>query len=121
MSIALVQDAAQKYLSVTVSGKLQTADYARLVPQVERLIRSHGKLHILLILYDFHGWTAGAMWEDIKFDARHFSDIAKLAVVGEAKWEKGMAAFCKPFTAAKVRYFSQEEIAAAQAWVEQPA
>jgi hypothetical protein len=42
------------------------------------------------------------LWEDIKFDVKHFNDIERLAITGENKWEKGMAAFCKPFTTAKV-------------------
>jgi len=27
----------------------------------------------------FHGWDAGALWEDIKFDIKHFGDIERLA------------------------------------------
>jgi hypothetical protein len=48
-------------------------------------------LRILFIMDDFHGWTAGAMWEDTKFDLKHWKDIERLAIVGETKWEKGMA------------------------------
>ena len=40
---------------------------------------------------DFHGWDAGALWEDIKFDLKHFSDIERVAMVGEKKWQKGMS------------------------------
>ncbi len=36
------------------------------------------------------------MWEDIKFDMKHFADIERLAIVGESKWEKGMAVFRRP-------------------------
>ena len=68
---------------------------------------------------DFHGWTAGALWEDIKFDVRHFRDIERLALVGEKKWEKGMAVFCKPFTTAKVRYFERAKADEARAWLQE--
>ena len=62
-------------------------------------------------------WTAGALWQDIKFDARHFSDIERMAIVGETKWQQGMAVFCKPFTAARIRYFDRPAIEEARGWL----
>jgi hypothetical protein len=72
---------------------------------------------MLVEMSDFHGWTAGALWEDIKFDAKHFKDIERLALVGHSKWEAGMAAFCKPFTTASVRYFDEQKAGDAKTWV----
>jgi hypothetical protein len=108
-----------KILSVKLSGKLSKEDYEKFVPEVESLIKSQGKIRILLQMHDFHGWTVGALWEDIKFDMKHFKDIEKLAMVGDRKWEAGMAAFCKPFTSATVRYFDESEIDAARKWIEE--
>jgi hypothetical protein len=85
---------------------------------MEERLKQHGKLRILFVMHDFHGWDAGALWEDVKFDLRHFRDIERLAVVGEAGWEKGMAAFCRPFTTASIRYFDQSEIDKAREWVQ---
>jgi hypothetical protein len=58
-----------------------------------------------------------ALWEDIKFDVKHFADIERLALVGESKWEAGMAVFCKPFTTAKIKYFDESKAAEAQEWI----
>ena len=49
----------------------------------------NGRLLMLVELHDFHGWTGSALSEDIKFDAKHFNDIERLAITGENKWEKG--------------------------------
>jgi hypothetical protein len=38
-------------------------------------------------------------------------------VVGEKKWEQGMATFCKPFTKAKIRYFDIAQIEDARQWI----
>jgi SpoIIAA-like len=84
---------------------------------VERLVKAHGKIRMLVEMHDFHGWTVGALWEDIKFDVKHFSDIERVAMVGESKWQHGMAVFCKPFTAAEVRYFDRSEIEQARMWL----
>ncbi len=117
MSIEIHHEPDKKVLTVTLTGKLEKEDYANFEPMVEEIIRRDGKVSLLLTLHDFHGWTAGALWEDVKFDAKHFRDFEKLAVVGETKWEKGMAAFCKPFTTASIRYFPVEETAAARQWI----
>ncbi len=117
MSIELREEQVGKVLDVRVSGKLSKADYQQFVPEVERLIKAHGKLRILLEMHDFHGWEAGALWEDIKFDAKHFNDIERLAMVGETKWESMMSQFCKPFTTAKIRYFDQTKADEARSWL----
>ena len=38
-------------------------------------------------------------------------------MIGEKKWEKGMAAFCKPFTTAKVQYFDIKDADKAETWI----
>jgi hypothetical protein len=118
-SLHLEEKQGGKVLEASVQGKLTKQDYQLLVPEIERLIQQHGKLRILFHMHDFEGWSAGALWEDIKFDARHFRDIERLALVGESKWQEGMAVFCKPFTTAKVRYFDRSEVAEARQWVEE--
>ena len=104
-------------LEVTASGKLTKEFYEAFVPAVDEAIKERGKIRILFVMHDFHGWTAGALWEDIKFDLKHWKNIERLAIVGESKWEKGMAAFCKPFTTAKVKYFERDRIDEARVWI----
>lgn len=106
-----------KVLEVHLTGKLTTADYSQFVPAVERLVKAHGKISILMEMHDFHGWTAGALWEDIKFDAKHFKHIERVAMVGETKWQHGMSVFCKPFTAARIRYFDRAAVEEARTWL----
>ena len=115
--LTLNEEAVGKILLVKISGKLSKEDYQRFVPDVERLIKDHGKIRILVQMHDFHGWELGALWEDIKFDMKHFGDIERLALVGESKWEAGMAAFCKPFTKAKIQYFDESKSADALTWI----
>ena len=89
------------------------------MPEVERLIKQEGKLRVLCRMHDFHGWTMEALWEDIKFDVKHFADIERLAFVGDRKWEAGMAVFCKPFTRATIRYFDESEFEDAMSWIKE--
>jgi hypothetical protein len=106
-----------KLLEVRLTGKLVKEDYERFVPAVDRAVGQHGKIRMLVEMHDFHGWTASALWEDTKFAVHHFHDIERLAIVGEKKWEKGMAAFCKPFTTATVRYFDHRKVTESRDWL----
>ena len=107
-----------KVLEVVLHGKLGREDYEKIVPDTERMIREHGKIRILITMHDFHGWDAGALWEDIKWNARHFNHVERMAVVGEKTWHQWMTAFRKPFTTAQVRHFTPGQLDEARAWVE---
>lgn len=109
-----------RVLEIRLTGKLAKQDYERFVPAVERLVKVHGKIRLLVEMHDFHGWTAGALWEDVKFDAKHFNDIERVAILGETTWQRGMAVFCKPFTSAKVSYFDHTAKDGALAWLTAP-
>ena len=117
MPIQLNEENGGKVLILHISGKLVKADYEHFVNEFERLIRQHGKLRVLFDMGGLHGWDAGAAWEDIKFDIKHFADIERLAMVGDKKWQHGMAMFFKPFTKAIIRYFDHAEATEARKWL----
>jgi SpoIIAA-like len=117
MAIEMKTTGAGGIFEVLLTGKLVKEDYETFVPAVDEAIKAHGKMRMLVVMHDFHGWTASAAWEDTKFGARHFRDIERLAMVGETKWQHGMAIFCKPFTTATVRYFEHDQVEAARAWL----
>ncbi len=118
MSVKIDEKNGGKVLEVKLNGKLTKEDYKHFVPEVERLVKMHGKIRVTVYMHDFHGWTIGGLWEDIKFDLKHGGDIELLALIGETKWEHGMAAVCKPFTKAKIRYFDQSAAKNAYDWIE---
>jgi hypothetical protein len=119
MAVELHETDEGKVLAIKAVGKLTKEDYEAFVPKVEQLIQRFGKVRILFEMKDFHGWNAGALWQDIKFDIKHFRDIERLALVGDRKWEKGMSIFCKPFTTAKIKYFDVNEADKAKIWIKE--
>jgi hypothetical protein len=106
-----------RIVTLKFKQRLDKADYDEFVPQIETIMQNGDNIRLLVELHDFEGWTAGALWEDTKFAARHFNDIDRLAVVGDKQWENGVTVFVKPFTNAQVRFFSHEEINAARRWI----
>jgi hypothetical protein len=117
MTVSLNREQEGKILEVHVSDKLTKEDYERFTPEAERAIGEHGKIRVLLEMHDFHGWKTAALWEDMKFGLHHFKDVERLAIIGEKAWEHGMAAFCRPFTTAEVRYFDRSEAEAGRRWI----
>jgi hypothetical protein len=115
--LELQEEADGKILVANLSGKLTKEDFRIFPPKAEQLINHHGKIRVLCRMHDFQGWELGALWEDIKFDLKHFADIERLAIVGHHKWGVGMATFCKPFTNAKVRHFDLRDSRLAEEWI----
>lgn len=106
-----------KLLVLHATGKLTKADYEPLAPELEELVRRHGKISLLFDTIDFHGWDANAAWEDFKLAMEHFADIERVAIVGDRKWQRAMVAFCKLFAKATVRYYDHADAAAARLWL----
>lgn len=116
--ITAIPAQADDLLTFKLSGKLHASDYDHFVPLIDEALAHHDKLRLVVIFEDFHGWDMAALWEDVKFDAAHFTKFRRIALVGDAAWEKWMAAFCKPFTTAKIRFFTTAERDDAQRWAE---
>lgn len=117
MPIQVSEENIGAILNIHVTGTLVRADYPPFVAEFERFLRAHGKTRVLFDMTGFEGWDAGAAWEDLKFDVKHFADIERLAMVGEKKWQHGLAVFFMPFTRAAVRYFDRAAIAEARKWL----
>ena len=96
MAIKLDEYDGGTLLHVTASGILTHHDYERFIPEFERLASEHGKIRILFEMRDFHGWQGQALWDEIKMDVKHSSDVEKVAMVGDRKWEKIMTMLGKP-------------------------
>lgn len=107
----------EMFLVVRATGKLNKEDYPAFVAEFNQLVREHGKMRVVFDVTGLEGWDAGAIWEEIKFDVKHISDIERLAVIGDKRWHHGMTAFLDPFTPISMRYFHRGEAAEARRWV----
>lgn len=118
MSIEIQEKAGSNLLEIHTNGRLTHRDYLRLVLRTKRLIEDHGKIRVLLQTSGFDAWSVEAMWDDIRFELDHFSEIERVALVGENTWEKWMAGFYRPFTGAESRFFAGSQIEEARQWLE---
>ena len=117
MSFLLTETMDGRIIEVTISNTLTREVIQAFIPLTEAAIEENGKIRVLFLLLGFHGWDAGALWEDVKFDLQQFNDVERLAIVGETKWEKGMWMFCRPFTSANIKYFEHGNLERAREWI----
>ena len=102
---------------VTASGKLHKEDYDRFVPTFERIVRERGSVRVLIELQDFHGWDLPGLWEELKFDIAHLSDMGRVAIVGDKAWQEWGTRLSTPFVEAEMRYFDHGRTAEAREWL----
>jgi hypothetical protein len=103
-----------------VVGKVTAADYQKLEPEVKTLVDKYDDgVCLLLNLQEFAGEEAKAWLPDLKF-GHHFHDkIAKMAIVGDKRWEKWMTSLVDPFYAKDGKFFRPEETDKAWAWLKE--
>jgi hypothetical protein len=73
----------------------------------------YGKIRLLVTMHDFEGWDAGALGEDIKWEAKHFHHTERISIVGAERWQKRTAQVCSTLTTAQVRFFCFDRLDAA--------
>jgi hypothetical protein len=116
--IETIETGSPEVLGLKLCGRLHDEDYRQFLPSIETRLTAKGKVRLFVQFEDFHGWDLHAAWDDLKFNLKHHSDFQRIAMVGDRKWEKWMANFCKPFFKAKVKYFDRSEVDAAWKWLE---
>lgn len=104
-------------LEIDIEGELEKEDYLDFTPLAEARIEQFGNINLLIRLSGFHGWSPAALWEDLKWDASHYADVDRLALVSEDEDEKWIATVSRPFTGAEVKHFVVDDIDRARHWV----
>lgn len=99
------------------TGKLTDEDYAKFVPEIEKLIDGHGKISLLFELENFKGWGPKSAWQDYRFGKEQDEHFDKIAIVGERAWQRWMTLIANFFTDANIRYYKRDELAQAWDWL----
>jgi predicted transcriptional regulator len=101
-----------------VEGKVTPDDYRQLNPQIEALVDQYDDdVCVLLDMQEFGGEEVKAWLPDLKFGHRFHDKIAKMAIVGDKRWEKWLTDLVKPFYARDGKFFHPEETEKAWAWL----
>ncbi len=116
MGVKILDD-ADGVVTVRLTGKLRESELLAMQNKIAAIIRSRGKVSLLVIAEDFDGWEQGGEWNSFTFQEQNDAKISRMAIVGEPKWEASALMFTaeglRPFP---IEYFPPDMLARARAW-----
>ena len=115
--IEKMSESSGNVIGYRVSGHVTKEDYAVLTPEVQALVDKEGSIGLLLDLENFKWEEVSAWGADAKFGQTYRHKIAKLAVVGDKKWQHLIANLADPFYAHESKFFHTTDRAAAWEWL----
>jgi len=106
-------------LGFRAHGQVTADDCERvIVPDVEAAFALNRKLRLLyLTAGDFVGFDPGAVWNDVKLGARHFSGWERIALVTDVPWLQLAAGTMGFMVPGKFRLFPVAELSEAKRWI----
>ncbi|GAA5129054.1 STAS/SEC14 domain-containing protein [Luteolibacter yonseiensis] len=118
MPIIFQYDPESSVCEFHISSTLGRSEFKSAETELASLISTGVEPRVLVILDGFGGWESGQDWDNLEFMFTHGEKIARIAVVGDSRWE----AEVKMFTGAGMRrapvaYFTPERLEEARAWV----
>jgi hypothetical protein len=104
---------------VLISGALRKEEMDAVQAAGIEGLGSHEDARLLvMVAEDFVGWAGGEVWNDMTFFVQYGDRIAKIAIVGDPKWESRMLMFTGAgFRRAPVKYFPESQLSEAYDWL----
>jgi hypothetical protein len=112
-----LSQSSESIVGYKVIGKVTAEDYQQLDPEVQALVNQYGKVGLLLDLQELAGEEAKAWLPDLKFGRQFHDKIAKMAIIGDKRWEEWLTAFADLFYAKQAKFFKPDETEKAWAWL----
>ncbi len=107
-------------LAFEIAGKVRKVDIEEMARQIEEAFDAYDRIDILLIMSDFEGLDAGAVFdrEALGAQVRSVRHVHKYAVVGAPAWARAMIEFSDFLSPVDAKTFDLAEEAEAWAWVQ---
>jgi hypothetical protein len=115
---ANIQRESNNVFVLRLSGTVLCSEFAEVKGRVAGDIEAGVKPRILALLENFEGFERGADWGELELLFSQTHDIAKIAIVGDPRWERDALAFAGAgIRKAPVRFFPMSRLADARAWL----
>ncbi len=113
----LINDLPEDILGILITGTTTVEDYDRLNPIMAQFEQKHKQIKMLVEITELD-FTAGALWEDVKFGFKHLSAINAIAIVSDKKWlEESMETFGSIMPGIVAEGFDSDEVELAIDWL----
>jgi SpoIIAA-like len=115
---AEIVDASEGVLTIKLSGKLRQSELAAAQKNAAELLQKRGGSRLLVLAEKFEGWEKGGDWGDLSGQEQLDSQIDRMAIVGEKRWEDVALLFTgKGIRHIDIEYFSPAELPRARSWL----
>ena len=98
-----------------IRGTIEGEDYKKIVPILEEKIDNFGGFNLVGDIDEVTGITASGIWEDLKFDVKHFRSTKKMAIIS-GKDKIWLGPLSEPFVSQEVKVFRPHSGAEAWEW-----
>ncbi len=117
--LELMPDLPDNIVGVKASDQVTAQDYEKvLVPAIEAALSKHNKIRLLYAVGPAcSGFSAGAMWNDMKTGIAHYTAWEKLAVVTDLEWLVNATRFFGFAMPCPIKAFANSEFDQAKHWV----
>lgn len=105
---------------IRVIGRVTQHDMDEMMPKLEAFISRHGKVRIVEIIESFEGFDPTTVFDGLKFDYMHMSDVTHAAVVSDVAWIGMMTRAASLVVPVTVRTFTMDQLEQARAWALAP-
>jgi hypothetical protein len=106
--LSTMERSTDKVLGYTISGDMTKADFQTLVPVLSSVIKAQGSVSVLFDLTGFKREKITALGSDVDFSQQFQGKIAKIALVGDSKWESHLTKLVEPYAAKEAKYFDTD-------------
>jgi hypothetical protein len=115
--VTQIVERTEPILSFRFGEKITREELERYAAEMKDAIEKWGKIRVLMAFEQFPKMEPAALWEDLKFSAKHFNDIERIALVGEGNWESWYAKVANILPKTKVTSFDMDHMQAAWDWL----
>lgn len=117
-----IEHSGEAILELYPKGRLTSADLDELEKNIELLMVQHTHVKILVLAMGFSGWENGATAKKhFALVKKHHHKISKVAIIPGPFWQRCLIHVFKLLVHPKIKIFSQTEVSAAKAWLNEGA
>jgi hypothetical protein len=116
---AEVLDNTEGVLTIRISGKLRHSELATAQKNAAEILKKSGGSCVLVLAEKFDGWDKGGDWGDLSGQEQLDTQIDRMAIVGEKRWEDVALLFTgKGVRHIEIEYFSPTDLPRARSWLQ---
>ena len=105
-------------LRILVPEKLKVDDFRQIAPQVDSIIRQHGKIRLLIDASKFSGWANIAAFENhASFVKNHQNSVERIAVIIAHDWQRWLIGTVRIFLHPEVKAYDHGYEREALQWI----